>query len=337
MRWKLIGSLTIAVAAGLGIYGWGNGFFLPCGPLLGLIGSPDCRIVASWPATQPQMLQVLPDGSLLTALRADGQEPTATQKLVQFDRDGKPMGEVALPSFAPELSWAKTALSDDGRLLAVTSVDKRATVLDRTTGAEVGGVDLFGVSYIGFAGEDRIKLNMGFNSFERPPENVARLYSFDGTALGEATGAEAAPIFTTGTARASTADGRLIAQHVETLKDTGIVAVRLAESQYSDWAGQLLVASLGSWRLGGQQLPELSFSPDGRYLAASFDAPDEWGKENSALIVWRIEDRQIVARVPTWRAEWENITWLADQPAIAATRFHLDSRVGDVAVIRYRP
>ena len=76
---------------------------------------------------------------------------------------------------------------------------------------------------------------------------------------------------------------------------------------------------------------------DGRYLAASFDAPREWGSEYSALIMWRIEDRAMLARVPSWNAEWRHIVWLPGEPAVAATRFSLVTRESDVAVIIYRP
>lgn len=336
MRWKLIGILAALVIVGLGIYGWGIGLLYPCGPITNLVGSAGCRVIVSFPATQLQMLELTPDGTLLTVRRGDGRDPVEPQRLVEIDLDGRTVGEIALPSIEPKLSWGPTALSADGRMLALTSVDKRTTVLDRSTGAELGGVDLYGVTYVGFDSEDRLLLDMGFGSFERPPANVAQVYQLDGEQVGEVTGAAAAPIFTNAIAAVSTADGVLMAQHLETLKDTGIVAVRIIENQFASWAGQLLVAPLGSWRLGGQQLPELSFSPDGKYLAASFDAPDEWGSENSALIVWRIADRQVVARVPTWRAEWRNISWLPGRPAVAAQRFNLDTRVSDVAVITYR-
>jgi hypothetical protein len=336
MRWKLLGGVAAIVVAGLGVYAWGNGAFFPCGPVLNLLGSADCRVIASWPATQPQMLELLPDGTLLTALRGDGREPTEPQKLVQFSADGKPISETTLPSLPPKLAWGRTAISADGKLVAFGSLDKPATVLDRSTGAEIGSVERYGVAYLGFSGDDKLLINMGAGSFERPPENTAQVFTFDGAQVGEVSGPEAAPIFTTGIAAASTADGKLIAQHIESRGDTGIVAVRFIEPEFASWAGQLLVAPLTGWRLGGQQLPQLSFSPSGEYLAGSFDAPDEWGKENSALIVWRLSDRQMVARVPTWRAQWRDMVWLPDRPEIAVQRFHLDSRTGDVAVIRYR-
>lgn len=336
MRWKLIGILAALLVAGLAVYGWGIGVFYPCGPITNLTGSATCRVIASYPATQLQMLELTPDGTLLTVRRGDGREPSEPQRLVEIDLDDRMVGETPLPSIEPKLSWGPTALSADGKLLALTSIDKRATVLDRSTGVELGGVDLFGVTYVGFDAENRLLLNMGFRSFERPPENVAQVYQLDGTQVGEVTGAAAAPIFTNAISAVSTADGVLMAQHLETLKDTGVVAVRIIENQFASWAGQLLVAPLGSWRLGSQQLPELAFSPDGKYLAASFDAPDEWGSENSALIVWRIADREVVARVPTWRAEWRNITWLSGRPAVAVQRFNLDTRVSDVALITYR-
>jgi hypothetical protein len=213
----------------------------------------------------------------------------------------------------------------------------RTTVIDRSSGAELGGMQLFGPSFVGFDADSRLLIDLGVGSFERPASGVAQVYDLAGTQVGEVSGAAAAPIFGNGIAAAMSADGLRIAQHVETRGDSGVVAVRIADTEFASWAGQLLVAPLRAWRLGGQQLPELSFSPDGRYLAASFDAPREWGAENSALVIWRIDDRAMVARVPSWNAEWRHIVWLPDQPAVAATRFSLDTRTSDVAAISFRP
>lgn len=338
MRWKVVvGSLVGLLALGLGVFAWGVGAFYPCGPLDNLLKFSNCRVIASFPATQLQMLATLPAGTLLTAARGDGPDPTAPQRLIELGTDGRIVGETPLPALPPKLSWLKAATSADGKLLVLSSLDLRTTVLDRSSGSELGGVQLFGPSFIGFDGDNRVLIDLGVGSFERPASGVAQVYGLAGTQVGEVSGAAAAPIFGNGIAAAMSADGLRIAQHVETRGDSGIVAVRIADTDFASWAGQLLVAPLRGWRLGGQQLPELSFSPDGRYLAASFDAPREWGAENSALIIWRIEDRAMVARVPSWNAEWRHISWLPDQPAVAVTRFSLDTRSGDVAVIGFRP
>jgi hypothetical protein len=338
MGWKVVlSSVVLLGAAGLAVFAWGQGAFYPCGPIDTLLRGSSCRVIASFPATQLQMLATLPDGTLLTAARADGPEPTAPQRLIELDTDGRNLGEAALPAVPPAISWLNAAVSPDGKLLAVSSLDLPTTVIDRSSGASLGGVQLFGPSFVGFDGSGYLLLDRGIGSFERPVSGVAQVYDLAGTQTGEISGAAAAPIFVNGIASAMSADGTRIAQHVETRGDSGIVAVRIADAAFASWSGQLLVAPLQAWRLGGQQLPELSFSPDGRYLAASFDAPREWGKENSALIVWRIDDRAMIARVPSWNAEWRHIVWLADRPAIAATRFNLDTRAGEVALISYRP
>lgn len=338
MSWKVvISSLVVVCAVGLAVFAWGQGAFYPCGPIDRLLGGSTCRVIASFPATQLQMLAALPDGTLLTAARGDGPEPTAPQRLIELDANGRNVGETALPALPPAISWLKAAVSADGRLLAVSSLDLPTTIIDRSTGESLGSVQQFGPSFIGFDGDRRLLVDPGIGSFERPASGVAQVYGFDGTQSGEISGPAAAPIFVNGIASAMSADGARIAQHLETRDDSGVVGVRIADAAFASWAGQLLVAPLQGWRLGDQQLPELSFSPDGRYLAASFDAPREWGRDNSALIVWRLDDRAIVARVPSWNAEWRHIAWLADRPAVAATRFNLDTRVGEIALISYGP
>lgn len=338
MRWTVvIASLAALLVVGLTVFAWGAGAFYPCGPLDKILKLSSCRVIASFPATQLQMLATLPGGTLLTAARGDGPEPAVPQRLIELDADGQTLSEVPLPTVPSAISWLTAGISDDGQVLVLSSLDLRTTVLGRTTGAELGGVELFGPSFVGFHAANRVLIDLDVGSFERPVSGTAQVYDFAGTQVGEATGVEAAPIFVDGIAAAMSADATQLAQHIETRGDSGVVAVRIADAAFPTWAGQLLVAPLHAWRLGGQQLPELSFSPDGRYLAASFDAPREWGAENSALIVWRIADREIVARVPSWNAEWRRIAWLPDRPALAATRFDLDSRASEIAVISYKP
>lgn len=336
MRWKLLAGFAAALAVAGLVYAWGVGAFYPCGPVDRIAGGGSCRVIASLPATQLQMLQALPSGNLLTATRGDGREPTEPQRLIELDLSGKTIRELPLPDFAPALSWGQTALSPDGGQAAISSIDFPVTVIDVATGARLGGVSLYGPSILGLDGKGGIIAELGLGSFERPPTTLVMTYDFAGLETGRLEGAAAARYLVDGTSSAMSADGSLFAQHIETRGDSGIVTVRLADAAFPDWAGQLLVAPLGSWELGSQQLPELSFSPDGKYLAASFDGPRERGSDNSALIVWRLSDREVVARVPSWNAEWRRIVWLPGQPAIAATRFDLDSRAGEIAIIRFR-
>ncbi|MGD9738227.1 MAG: hypothetical protein AB7O56_02870 [Bauldia sp.] len=279
------------------------------------------------------MLIAEPDGSLVVALRGLGPEPAAPQRLVTLGPDRDIASEVTLADLPPDANWMKAALSADGTRIAATRLNGPISVIDRATGSEVASVDVLSAGFVGFDGPDRLLVDRGAGSFERPLSGVAQVYALpDATQVGEASGAAAAPIFTNGIAAAISTDGTLIAQHVETARDSGVVAIRIADAAFPSWSGRLLTAPLAAWRLGRQILPELSFSPDGRYLAASFDSPQEWGRTTSAVIVWSLATDEVVASIPT-TTEWRSIAWLPDGESLAVLRFHADAGTGEVAVI----
>ena len=333
--WTGVASIAGAVAAGGLVYGWGIGLFYPCGPLDRLMRVSDCHILTTFEAAQPQTLLLLPNGNLLTVLRGDGPEPDQPQQLTELAAsDGSVVSQVPIDGLPAGGSWMSAALSPSGDLLAAGLLNQPAAVLDRATGKKLSEMPLYSVALLGFDGDDRVLLDRGEVSSEHPPDISAEVYSAkDGTAQGTLTDGNAIPIYSQGVSQAFSPDGKLLAQHVETEGDSGIVAIRLADAAFQSWSGTLLTAPLGSW--SKQMLPMLWFSPDGKFLAAAFDDPNVWGKETSALLIWDIEARALVQRVPTRNADWDSLAWLPDQRAVAVTRFDIDSRRGEIAVVRY--
>lgn len=337
-RGAIVGGLVVVALGGTAIFGWGAGWFYPCGPIDSVIKASGCRVIAEFPVTPLQALALLPSGNFLAVARGDGPDPTSTNRFVELDPSGKVLSDNEIPSLAPSTNWLDAAVSADGSMVVMSSIQAPVMVFDRATSERLAVIEQYGVGFLGFDASGNVLMDRGAGSFERPVSGTAEIYSTaNGALIGTTEGTEAAPIFTNGIASAMSADGKLIAQHMETRGDSGTVAIRVADAAFPSWAGQLLVAPLGAWDLTGQMLPEISFSPDGQLLAASFDSPGQWGVDTSALIVWRLSDRKVLARVPTHNAEWRSIVWLADSATIAVTRFDLDSRDGEIAVINFDP
>src|SRR5690606_192752 len=120
-------------------------------------------------------------------------------------------------------------------------------------------------------------------------------------------------MFASGVSAAVSADLRFFAQSLQTPRESGIAAIRVGALDRPDWPGQALATAL---RPGcGYLLPKLPFSPGGDRIAASFDCPPRWGTISSALVVWDIEDRRELARVPT-QDEWRQIVWLDESSVV---------------------
>lgn len=323
----------LALIAG-GIYGWGVGWFLPCGPVDRIIPVSQCRVLASFEATQLETLLLDADGDLISVMRQDGSEPTRRQRLVEISPATGSIGsELELQGVPPDASWMNAALSPDATRIGATMLNEPATVIDRATGTTLIELPLYSAAAIGFEGSDRVLLDQGVMSSEHPPELVAQVFAMtDAAPLGEARGPIVAPLFTAGVAAALSLDGAFLAQHVESLSDTGIVAVRLADAKFAAWSGFLLTAPLGGWL--NQIWPRLWFSPDSRFVAAAFDGAPVWGRDTSALMVWDTQSKELVQRIPTHSAQWDNLVWLDDRK-VAVTRFNIVTRRGEIAVIDY--
>ncbi|HEY8358901.1 MAG TPA: hypothetical protein VIL30_15700 [Ramlibacter sp.] len=273
------------------------------------------------------------DGSLLAVLRDAAEQPVDPQRLVDVSTDGTVGNQRVLIDVPPDASWFAAKLAPDGRSILASIRDQPALLLDRLSGKRlVSYLGANGLRGLGFAENGDVLLSDGLGSFDRPLPQPALRFGLDGVRKGEATAKETVPIFTDGIAAALTPDGKLMVQHEETLNETGVVALRVIEPEFASWAGSLMLAPVSGWM--DQILPRLWVSPDSKFVAASFDSSDQWGKINSALIVWELETKQLVNLTPTWRAIWGNVVWLPNG-RLAASRYNIDWHDSEVAIIAY--
>ncbi|WP_375450303.1 hypothetical protein [uncultured Devosia sp.] len=331
-----IGLATLLIAGGT-IYGWGIGLFYPCGPLDGVLKLSRCTVVARYEATRIEAMLAGPEGHVLSVLRGDGPEPGVRQLLVQTDlADGSTGNTVELVDIPNAASWMSAALSPDGTLLAASLFDGRPIVIDRASGRTRVTIEPFyNVAMVGFLDDTRVMIDRGNTSSGRPPAMAAMVYSAtDGTRLADISGSPTLPLYRQGLANAVSPDGKVLVQHEETLADSGVIALRIADSAFADWANPLAVAPLGAWGLSEHIWPEVWISPEGAYVAASFDGARSWGEDTSALLIWEVASRKLVQRIPTNQASWDLLVWLPDR-RVAAARFNLDSRRSEIAVIDY--
>lgn len=335
---KTVAGLAVIAAVGGVIYGWGIGLFYPCGPVDKVFSSGACRILVSQPDAQFETLLQAQDGLLLTVIRQDGMEPTRPQRLAEINAaDGRVISETALADMPPNASWINAALSPDGSRIAGSSLNERIAVIERSSGALIRRLEPFyNVAHVGFVDDDTIMIDRGNVSSERPPALAAQTFAVgDGGQIGDISGEATWPLYQRGLAMALSPDGALLAQHAETRGDAGVVAIRLADAKFIDWAGQLLVAPLGASGLSSQIWPRLWFSPDSKYLAAAFDGAPAWGKETAALLIWDVSQRKLVQSIPTYHADWDELVWLEGRQEVAVTRFNRDTRTAEIAVIKY--
>jgi hypothetical protein len=325
--WTVMGSIVGTALIGGAVYGWGIGWLLPCGPIDRIVQVSQCRVLASLEATQLEALLLDADGHLITVMRQDGKDPAGPQRLAEISPGtGAIKMGLGLEGIPPGASWMNAALSRDGGLIAATMLNEPAMVIDRATGKVVADLPLYSAAGIGFDGPDHVLLDPGVMSSERPPEPSAQAYALgDATPLDDVSGTAALPLFQSGIAAA-------LSPHVETLGDTGIVAIRLADAAFVGWSGFLLTAPLGAWRQ--QILPRVWFSSDSAFVAAAFDGAPVWGKDTSALMIWDVGSKELVQRIPTHSAPWDQLVWL-DARKVAVTRFNTVTRRGEIAVIDY--
>ena len=339
MRTRLAGASLVTVAlaaAGFG-FGWGVGLFDPCGLVDRVVRLSTCRIVETLEDHSVEALLPFNSDRLLVAVRAAGPDAATPPSLAELDlAEGTWSAEVDLPALPANASWSYAALATDGGRLVVAMLDEPTRVLDRSTGEVLAELPLYGLGPLDFAGPDAVRLATDAASLHGAPRPAARVFgALDGIERPSVDAADALPLFRQGVSRALSPDGTLLAQHVRTRADTGIVAVRLTEAAAPDTDGDLLVAPLSAWLPEGQLFPWLSFSTSGAYLAASFDSAPVWGRATSALLVWDVATRALVARVPTRGGRWENLVWREEPRELLASRFEPDSRRGEIAVIKY--
>ena len=270
-------------------------------------------------------------------MRTAAPDATTPQGLAELTLPaGSWSAEVILPDLPADAYWTDAAIAPDGSRLVVAMLDEPTRVLERSTGEVLAELSLYGMTPWGFAGPDEVRLGTGAagpqGNLSRPPAPSGRSTASSGR--GSA-GAEARPLFHQGVSWALSPDGALLAQHVRTRADTGVVAVRLSSAAAPGTEGELLVAPLGAWLPEGQLVPRLSFSPSGSHLAGLFDSAPVWGRATSALLVWDVETRELVRRVPTRRDRWDNLVWREEAREVAVSRFDPRGRRGEVAVVEY--
>lgn len=321
---------TVVVPAS--IYSWGQGYFYPCGPLDRFFQLSNCTVIAHWSHTIVEAVGWDSDEKLTGVLRSSEDSPSTPQRLVSVTQGGG-VSEPTTLQTDTDRSWASIRLSPDGTALLASFNQDIVRLFDRETGQEIAAFDgTYGADKIGFTSDGKVLVATDSGSFDRPVSQSALRFNIDGSANGKVEGAAALPVNAGGIASALTPDGMLMVQHEKTLKDTGIVALRVIEPQFASWAGSLMIAPITGWM--DQILPRIWISPDSRYVAASFDSSEEWGKVNSALAVWELESRNLVTLVPTWRAHWENVVWLPGG-RLAASRYNIDWHDSQIAIISY--
>lgn len=325
--WQRVAAVVVAAAAiGGGVYAWGEGAFRPCGLLDRIVHASACRRVAVFDDQDLTRMIAAPDGTLLAVSRQPGQEPQRPQELLRIDpQTGQVRSRVALAQVPPGASWRDAAFSPSGRWIAGLFFDGPLQVIDAGTGATRSTLRR-GAARLTFVSEDALALDPGV-TFWGVPDTAPVVAVADDGDLPARPVAEVPGLFAAGVSAAQSPDGAVLAEHVETRGDSGVIAIRLADAADRARSNLILTGALDvpTFVPGLQQLlPELAFSPDGRRLAASFGMSDRWGHDTTALFVWEVEGGRLLRRVAS-RETFRNLVWSADSRSLTATRYTPDS------------
>lgn len=325
--WQRLAVVVLAVAAvGGGIYAWGEGALRPCGLLDRIAHASACRRLAVFDDQDLTRMIAAPDGALLAVSRQPGQDPKRPQELLRIDpQTGLVRSHVPLSQLPPGASWMGAAVSPSGRWLAGLFLDGPLQVVDTGTGAARATLRR-GAARLAFVTEDALALDPGV-TFWGVPDTAPVVSIDDNGDLPARPVAEVAGLVARGISVAQSPDGSVLAEHVETRGDSGVIAIRLADAADRGRSNLLLTGALDvpTFVPGLQQLlPELVFSPDGKRLAASFGMSDRWGHDTTALFVWEVEEGRLLQRVAS-REIFRNLVWSADSRGLIATRYTPDS------------
>lgn len=340
-RSLLLAGLGILIIAGAAAFGWAAGKHWPC-ETLGRLGSESvCSRILALEGRNLQGMDRLPNGNILSGARGPGPKPDTPLSLMEIDAaSGRIVADTPLtqpywieaanagPS-AP--SFSRIAVSADGNLVAITALGMKTTIVDRQ-GNPKAVIDRSLPAFMAFDDQGRFLLEMGRNSSGIPEMDRTQVFDpADPTAEPVAlTGKPPPGMFAQGVTTVLSGDGWFYAHAIPTMRDSGIAGVRVGPSNNRAAPGMLLAAKL---REGcSYALPRLAFSPDTRKLAAAFDCSPRLGTESSALIVWDLEGRQTLARIPT-AMPWSSMLWLDDE-TLVVERYDPDRKLGELFKIR---
>jgi hypothetical protein len=325
--WQRVAAVVVTAAAiGGGVYAWGEGALRPCGLPDRIVHASACRRLAVFDDQDLIRMIAAPDGALLAVSRQPGLEPQRPQQLLRIDpQTGLVRSRVALAQVPPGASWVGAAASPSGRWLAGLFLDGPIQVVDTGTGATRSSLRR-GAARLAFVSEDALALDPGV-TFWGIPDTAPVVSIADEGDLPARPMAAVTGLVARGISVVQSPDGAILAEHVETRGDSGVVAIRLADAAERGRSSLILAGALDVPTIvpGLQQLlPELAFSPDGRRLAASFGMSDRWGHDTTALFVWEVEGGRLLRRIAS-RETFRNLVWSADSGSIAATRYTPDS------------
>jgi len=325
--WQRFAAVVLAVAAvGGGVYAWGEGALRPCGLPDRIVHASACQRLAVFDDQDLAQVIAATDGTLLAVSRQPGQEPQRPQELLRIDpQTGQVRSRVALAEVPPGARWKAAAVSPSGRWVAGLFFNAPLQVIDAGTGATRASLRRGGTDLV-FVSDDALALNPGTTFWDVPDLATVVSVADDGD-LPARPMAEVPGLFGQGVRTARSPDGAVLAEHVETRGDSGVVAIRLSSAADPGQSTLLLTGALDvpTFVPGLQQLfPRLAFSPDGKRLAASFGMSDRWGHDTTALFVWEVEYGRLLRRIAS-RETFQNPVWSADSRSLAVTRYTPDS------------
>lgn len=311
LAWIFLG--VLAAVAGGAIYAQGDGYFWPCEPL----GNASyCEEVLAVEGRSLQAMALRPDGFLSLVSRGAGPDPqTPLSLMVVRPQSGVVMEESPLEALPPDASPGKMAIDATGARMALAGLD--FFVVTDLEGVLQRDMARGLPEYMGFDEDGRLLVFQ--ENVIQPIPGADQVLAFDvqsSTPPQEGVD-EVGALFSQGLNRAISPDGRLVAQRIAGEGRGDVVAIRLALRDRPDAAGTLLSTGLGAGC--SYHFIDLAFSLDGRYLAGTFDCPSRWGRESSALVIWRIEDGSVAYRIPT-RHDWGSMLW-NDQATLMLTRY----------------
>lgn len=303
MRWGFVESLVsvAAIAAiGGGIYAWGAGWFWPCETLGLMVNNGACQKVAHFDARQVGPIGLLPNGNVLVVNSAGEDSSSDPLALVEIDaKSGEAVHSTLVNDMPTEASVTNMAVSPDGQTVALSFIHQPTKVISRENGKILRTVERWMPRYLAFDKQGWLLTDMGPSLTGMPDTDQAQGWpvASDGQEPVEANIADTSHLYIHGTNAALSPDGKIFAQKIDQLSDSGVTGLRIGPTDNETNAGTLYGLTL---RPGcSYAASEISFSPFGPQVAAEFSCPERWGKTASALAVWDYETGKTLLILPT--------------------------------------